>query len=196
MHDRKSSNRKFILIKIGIEWLLSLAVGLVLFMVFKDVFNIKSGSFKFALSVILIVMLYKGINRYKGFMEGTGRSDLLFKAKSEPQSKVKLERYLLFYEESIEIQKQKLNNLKVFSPIPIIIVSVEYFTNVFSLNVMKLFSNITSFNLEFDKSEWLALVLFGVVIYYANIYITTWQRYKSSIYGYYEVKRHLLDSVE
>ncbi|WP_025785680.1 hypothetical protein [Sporosarcina sp. D27] len=192
MCDEKRDRRKYILNKIFIEWAFSLVIGFSLFVVFRDDFNTKSGSFKFVISAILIGMIFKGIKRYKDYMKNSERSDKLYKAKMGSQI-IMLEQYLLAYEKSVEIQKQKLSNLNTFSPIPIVIVSVEYFTKILKINLSKIFSNVTSLNFEFDMSERLALIIFVVVIFYTNKYITTWQRYKSAVHGSYEAKRHLLE---
>lgn len=159
-------------------------IGIIIYFIIKDSIN-HNVNFTIVLPVIIVLMIYKSKLRYDSFIEYSDSMDLIHKKSSD---KIDLNRILLNSKQAIDIQTQKLKSLKLFSPIPIIIFSIEYFTNIISINFNNLFSKITNLNLSFNTNEWLAIGLFIATIYYVHLYIIISERHKNSILIYYQSK--------
>lgn len=184
MKNKEFNKKIFYIKKILLEWLLIGVIGIIIYFIIKDSIN-HNINFTIVLPIIVVLILYKSKLRYDSFMEYSDSMDLIRKKSSD---KIDLNRVLLNSKQAIDIQTQKLKSLKLFSPIPIIIFSIEYFTKIISINFNNLFSKITNLNLSFNTNEWLAIGLFIATIYYIHLYIIISERRKNSILIYYESK--------
>lgn len=189
--DEKKIRRQVILSRIAFDWLFSFIVGGIIFFLLNKVFpeyvSFEKEMFKNFLWLLVIFMMYKSIRKYQRDFKTLEDSDYLFKVKNEKDGLEKLKGILLTVNYRFEINKERLNILKTFSPIPIIIVVAEYFLSFIQSNL----TNILSFHLDFSVNEWFTIAFVIGFLYYIYQFKKTWELHISLSKEIYDIKRHI-----
>ncbi|MGQ4678633.1 hypothetical protein ACL9RQ_006440 [Paenibacillus polymyxa] len=122
-------------------------------------------------SIIVIGICYKN---YKEIIDFSKHMDLIYETKKEKLSYAKLEMYAVWSGTFVEITKTKLDLLKTFSPIPIIIFILGLYTN----NNSSINSKINLFSTELLLGDLLMYLGIGIPVFYAYYIYSTFSTYK------------------
>ncbi|MEE3951640.1 hypothetical protein [Peribacillus frigoritolerans] len=175
-----NSNRSFALKKVAINFIISVVVLFFIFLIGNSV-NPELINFKnkfVTINVIQIALLYISINSfkyYKSILENLNLGSLIDENRRKGHPIILIKQRLAQNELFIEEYKEKLNLIKAYSPIPIIIFLIGLFLNkgfVINLDLVK------SINLESIKIfQGELFVMLGIGFYFLKLR-ATWLKYK------------------
>lgn len=123
-----------------------------------------------------IIAVYLGYKRYKELKDFSDHLDFIADNKNEELSSVIMERCVIWSEVYVEINKTKLDILKSFSPIPLIIFIFGIYMNNNSLisNEMNIFS------IKLLYGDLLMYIGIGVPLFYSYYLLSVFRSYSKS----------------
>jgi hypothetical protein len=124
-------------------------------------------------TIYFLIVLYLGYRRYRELKDFSNHFDFIY---SEEQSYAKMEQLAIWAETLTEIQKTKLDLLKYFSPIPLLIFILGVYVN----NNSSINNNINMFSIELQCGDVLMYLGIGVPIFYYSFLYSTFQSYRKS----------------
>ncbi|SMF69361.1 hypothetical protein [Paenibacillus barengoltzii] len=122
-------------------------------------------------TIIVIGICYK---EYKDFKDFSKHLDLIYETKNEELSYAKLEKFAVWSGTFAEISKTKLDILKAFSPIPIIIFILGVYTN----NNSSINTKINIFSTELLLGDLLMYLGVGIPVFYFYFIYKSFSAYK------------------
>lgn len=191
-------NRSFSIKKSLIGLLFKLVLGTGLYIVcntfFPQIVNINESYFKIVVGVYLIYILYKSFHDYKSLLEYLNIKSLISYAKTrreENETITILGRHFGLTERWLEQSKIKLDLLKSFTPIPLVVfissvlVQEEWKPAGWDINMS------FAFKLLGDIIDFKGIIIISTFLFtavYILIFIETWKRHKIHLSTYYELK--------
>lgn len=139
---------------------------------FPDVSKLMFSIYFWLVYVILVIgICYKDYKELKDFSK---HLDMIYETKKEKLSYAKLEKYAVWSGTFAEISKTKLDMLKTFSPIPIIIFILGVYTN----NNSSINNKINIFSTELLLGDLLMYLGVGIPIFYFYFIYSSFSTYK------------------
>ncbi|WP_236642460.1 hypothetical protein, partial [Paenibacillus sp. MAEPY2] len=122
-------------------------------------------------AILIIGICYKDYKELKDFSK---HLDMIYETKKEKLSYANLEKYAVWSGTFAEISKTKLDMLKTFSPIPIIIFILGVYTN----NNSSINNKINIFSAELLLGDLLMYLGVGIPIFYFYFIYSSFSTYK------------------
>ncbi|MGG3480607.1 hypothetical protein ABES21_24330 [Peribacillus frigoritolerans] len=184
-----NSNRSFAVKKVVINFIVSVIVLLFILLIVNSVnpeLIFLNKYIKHVIQIALLYILINNIKYYNSILENLNLGSLIDENRRKGYPIILIKQRLAQNELFLEEYKEKLNLIKAFSPIPIIIFLIGLFLNKgveINLDLVK------SINLDFVKSinlesikifqgELFVMLGIGFVIYYILKLRATWLKYK------------------
>ncbi|MGE7912502.1 hypothetical protein [Lysinibacillus xylanilyticus] len=156
---------------------------------FPNIFKFSDKNFKIVLVGILIFIIYRSYKDFSKKVDYLDTTDLIYEISKKEDGKERLYRFMMLYSETIDKSKLKIDILKSFTPIPIIVffLGVLWNSDISILGVSFTFlDNIKNFSAS--SAQILVLIMFITFFYYLYSFSSAWSTYKSAIKYYYEFK--------
>lgn len=202
MEEYRKFNKKFVLKKAFTEILIGSVILLLMYFFFKNIMpkvvNIENEAFRIVILIVSIYLLVKKYTTSKHLLVYLNRSDFISELKSQikrgtltnKNSTESFYFYFLYYAEKLEAIKVKIDILKSFVPIPVIVMLLGLFLNLDTNNlsnyITSILQNIKNMNLNIK--EFMLLTILVLIFYYCFEFLRTWFNYKASLEAYYKFK--------
>lgn len=131
--------------------------------------------------LFVIGLCYKD---YKDIKDYSEHLDMIYQTKKEKMSHAKLDKYSVWASVFAEIHKTKLDMLKTFSPIPIIIFILGIYVN----NSTSISNQLSLFSIELKLGDLLMYSGIGIPVFYFYFIYSTFTTYKKHMRKYMDFK--------
>jgi hypothetical protein len=161
-----------------------------------EVISLNNDYFIIILVLILFRVFIKGISFGRALYESFNRGDYIGRIKHERTDPIRhIKRSISSLELSIEENKERLNLIKAFSPIPILVFILGMFLDKktglgVDEDLVNEFLGINSLSLNMDN--WFMLFSFAFIILYFVKVGSAWTQYKSALRFLRELKSELI----